>query len=157
MRGGVLRSGLRDCSLGFCAVGLPPGSVICALPERRFALRSVLGSATPLKLCHEELEQAELQRVERTRRRKANAERMRNLAQLKEYGATAGHGHMDWDGCERGACNACSACSKWVPSSFASATGGAHSVLVRCCRNCGCANSEHVLIGGPRHGEIGHV
>ena len=156
MRGGVLRSGLRDCSLGFCALGLPPGSVLCALPERRFALRSMLGSATPLKLCHEELEAAERQRAEWARRRKANAERLRNLAQLNDFGATAGRGKMDWDGCERGACNACSACAQWVPSSFAAAQGGGHSLLVRCCRNCGCPNNEHVLVGGSSHGETGY-
>lgn len=154
MRGAVLHAGLCDCSLGFCAVGLPPGSVLCALPQRRFMLRSVLGSREPIKLSHTELREADLRRTERERRRKADAVRCAILERMREAGVSDGNQgqpeearHHDWMATKRGACGDCNECAGFVPPLFPGGQDNMmNNALIQYCFGCGCTATAHAQV-----------
>jgi hypothetical protein len=155
LRGAALHAALFDCSLGFCAVGLPPGSVLCALSQRRFMLRSVLGSSEPLKISHVELREAEQRRAERERRRKADVARSRILERMREAGVQDGNvcmpecRHTDWMNQKRGTCGDCGQCAGFVPPFFENTAIGQNNDLVQYCFGCGCTSTAHAMLDSP--------
>lgn len=149
LRGGVLRGGVLNCSLGMCALGLPHGSAIVALSDRRFAPRSVLGSAQPLKLSRATLDEAEARRSVRLARRKRDKKRLQKLAELAAAGAEREESQRspasDFQGVCRGQCEACMGCATgWVLPHFVQNLG--HPLMMYCL-GCGCAAWEHATLG----------
>ena len=150
LRGGAYRANLHNCGLGFCALGLPHGSALTALTSKRYALRSVLGGAQPLKVNRASLDEAEERRKERLAKRKADEKRLERLAQMAADGATRYDSEeqsmIDMHGSKRGKCNTEASCPGWATPYFP--MHGAHALMMYCL-NCGCGAWEHEELRRP--------
>jgi len=177
LRGVARRGGAADCSHGFCAVGMPPGCVLAALPSRRFALRSMLGGAAPARLSLPALHAAEARRVERQRRRRVDASREEVLrliraelvAQAREDGESSGGAaaaaaerliRRELEAAARGAPGGggaldvmgtrrgqCRGCVACPGYALPPLRSQLNSTLIMCCLACGCGADAHEDVG----------
>lgn len=151
LRRAIHRFGLRDNAHGYSAVGLPPGSVVFALSAQRFALRSVLGSAAPLKVSRVEVDQDERRREKARTALRVDRRRRERLAAMASQEMhfdllTATRPHQsDINGELRGSCESCHECPGWCQPYFAGR--GGHTELVLYCAQCGCSCTEHESLG----------
>ena len=150
LRNVALHGGGDDGKLGYAAVGLPPGSVAVALSSRGYAIRSVLGSAPPLKLsCR-----AAAARAARVgaRQERARIERRREatLARIKQACVECNTAWppvrrphaapvADYAGTPRGACTQCDACVGYLLPQTPNAME-----LMAMCAGCGCEADKHL-------------
>ena len=146
LRGGAGRGGVLNCSLGFCALGMPHGTALAALADRKFAPRSVLGSAQPIKLDRRVLEAAEASRALRLARAKTDKIRRERLGQMRASGAIpnqdTGMFFTDFQGTRRGRCESCMGCSSGFVQPLWPTMGTGHPMMMYCLC-CGCAAWEH--------------
>ena len=164
LRAAAVRSKLEDTKHGFSALGLPSGSVLTVLTTHRFAMRSVLGSAQPLKLSVRKLAEVAARRDIRVAKLKLDAAREAKLeeiwsciaageragdegaktaamqAAIRE--ANARGSERDESGALRGPCGGCGTCPCYVRPRL---PGGfwEHSGLRQFCASCGCATLDH--------------
>ena len=156
LRGAAARSAGQDCSLGFCAIGLPPGTAAAVHPARGAALWPALGSAAPHKIGQLEAREREARVTAAQRARKVERERTKALGQLEEAFRQAalpwppaeadGSGpQLDYAGVLRGQCLDTVGCSGYLP-----ATHLAHAPsLAMLCVRCGCECSRHEVLRAP--------
>ncbi len=145
LRSAVHQLDVRDNGHGFAALGLPPGCVVLALSAQRFALRSVLGGAAPLKISRAEVDRDEGRRQRGRVARRAERERKERLAEMARLGVrhdrlSSSRPHQaDTFGELRGACEGCDECTGWCQP----LCDGSHGQLLFCCAVCGCPNTKH--------------
>ena len=139
-----MRIGPPSCAHGYCAVGLPAGSVVSVLPERRYALRPALGSAAIVKLPRKNLEAAEAARVQRRRMALIEEKRQATLIEMRAVGARPRTGpysaccSMDSDSSRRGQCQQCNGCPGYCAAEVDAASAGKGSpTLSLHCVHCG--------------------
>jgi hypothetical protein len=140
-----------DCSIGFAAVGLAPGTTATVRVDRGCAVWPSLGSAMPRKISAVEARERKERVLAKQKSRKTERERSKALSQLEAAFRTAS---MAWppaeresasEPCEdfagilRGQCPACTACPGYQP-----ATSLAHApALAMLCICCGCDCALH--------------
>lgn len=152
LRAAALRSGVQDCSHRFNSVGLPMASVVTVRTASRFAVRPVLGSATPLKLSLSKLQERRSLAEGRVTKRKMEAARQSQLseivAEMDRLGMDRLHsdaGHVgtgrDAFGVKRGHCPACDSCEGFCMPPF-----GVWHRLAHVCARCGCDARVHEVV-----------
>ena len=139
-----------DGTLGYAAVGLPPGSVAVALSARGYALRSVLGSAPPVKLSCRAAAARAARVAARQARARVERRREATLGRIEQacvecstawppvrrpHAAPAG----DYAGIPRGVCTQCDACEGYLLPQ----TPNAMELMVMCA-GCGCEADKHL-------------
>ena len=158
LRNLALHGGGGDGKLGYAAVGLPPGAVTLALSSRGYALRSVLGSAPPVKLsCRAAATRAArvTARVARARASSGGARRLARIEQACVECNTAWppvrrpHAALvlDYAGTPRGGCTQCDACDGYLLPQ----TPNAMELMVMCA-GCGCEADKH--LPGPARSAV---
>ena len=142
---------VRDCASGYAAVGLPPGSAVAVLTERRCKLRAALGSAQPRIFSAERIRER-IEGVARTREaRRVEADCERKLGELKAALERCGEAFpapirpngpfMDFHGKVRGQCPRCNTC----PGYDLPRTPHEQSLLILCV-HCGCDAAAHEMM-----------
>ena len=150
---------MEEDSLGYSAIGLPPGGVAYVLTTHGFAVRSVLGSTPIAKISMRKLSEVEERRAVRVARRKAEAERLRVLCCIREELSPSGEGtepkfieqqrliesaakagfSRTMRGERRGQCTGCAVCTAFTRPSQLPPRSKFHEH----CACCGCPASKH--------------
>lgn len=150
LRSIAAHSAADDCSIGFAAIGLPPGTTATVRLDRGCAVWPSLGSAMPRKISAVDARERETRVMAKQKSRKTERDRCKALSQLEAAFKTASmpwpadrdHAtgpYEDYAGVARGQCSACNACPGYQP-----ATSLAHApALAMLCVCCGCDCAVH--------------